>query len=51
MPSLCRRLLGGAAAAWSFAVDGLHEGPLGWQVQASGERHPKQFDAVVLALP
>ena len=28
-----------------------HYGPLGWQVQASGERHSTQFDAVVLALP
>jgi predicted NAD/FAD-dependent oxidoreductase len=51
MPSLCRRLLDGAAATWSFAVDGLHKGPLGWQVQAGGELHPKPFDAVVLALP
>lgn len=51
MPALCRRLLDGAAATWSFAVDSLHRGPLGWQVQAGGERHPLPFDAVVLALP
>jgi renalase len=51
MPALCRRLLDGAAATWSFAVDGLHHSPLGWQVQAAGERHALQFDAVVLALP
>jgi predicted NAD/FAD-dependent oxidoreductase len=51
MPTLCRRLLDGVAATWSFAVDGLHSGPLGWQVQAGGERHPMPFDAVVLALP
>ncbi len=51
MPALCRRLLDGGAATWSFAVDGLHKSPLGWQVQAGGERHPLQFDAVVLALP
>ena len=51
MPSLCRRQLVGAAATWSFAVNGLHKGALGWQVQAGSERHPKPFDAVVLALP
>jgi renalase len=51
MPSLCRRLLEGAAATWSFNVDGLHKAALGWQVQAGGERHPLHFDAVVLALP
>ena len=51
MPSLCRRQLIGAAATWSFAVDGLHKGALGWQVQAGSERHPEPFDAVVLALP
>ena len=51
MPSLCRRQLVGAAATWSFAVNGLHKGALGWQAQAGSERHPKPFDAVVLALP
>ncbi len=51
MPSLCRRLLVGVPATWSFAVDGLHKRPLGWQVEAAGERYPVQFDAVVLALP
>ena len=51
MPSLCRRQLVGAAATWSFAVDGLHKGALGWQVQAGSERHPQPFDALVLALP
>lgn len=51
MPSLCRHLLDGVAASWSFAVDGLHKGPLGWQVQAGGARHNAHFDAVVLALP
>jgi predicted NAD/FAD-dependent oxidoreductase len=51
MPALCRRLLDGAAATWSFAADGLHKSPCGWQVQAGGERHALQFDAVVLALP
>ncbi len=51
MPSLCRRQLVGAAATWSFVVDGLHKGALGWQLQAGSQRHPKPFDAVVLALP
>ncbi|MGL6113064.1 MAG: FAD-dependent oxidoreductase, partial [Rubrivivax sp.] len=30
MPAICRRLLDGAPATWSFAVDSLHKGPLGW---------------------
>ena len=51
MPSLCRGLLGGVAATWSFAVDGLHKSALGWQVAAGGERHHAPFDALVLALP
>jgi renalase len=51
MPALCRRLLDGVAATWSFAVDSLQIGPLGWQVQAGGEHHHAHFDAVVLALP
>jgi renalase len=51
MPALCRRLLDGAAASWSFTVDSLHKGPLGWQVQAGGERYGAPFDAIVLAVP
>jgi predicted NAD/FAD-dependent oxidoreductase len=51
MPALCRYLLDGVASTWSFAVDGLHNSPLGWQVQAGGERFALHFDAVVLALP
>ena len=51
MPALCRRLLDGAEATWSFAVDRLHTSPLGWQLEAAGERHSAPFDAVVLAIP
>jgi predicted NAD/FAD-dependent oxidoreductase len=51
MPALCRRLLDGAAATWSFGVDCLHKSALGWQVQAGGVCHPLHFDSVVLALP
>lgn len=51
MPALCRHLLHGSTATWSFAVDGLHETPLGWQLEAAGERHSARFDAVVLAVP
>lgn len=51
MPALCRRLLVGAVSRWSLAVDTLHKGPLGWQVQAGGERDATLFDAVLLALP
>ena len=51
MSALCRHLLDGMAATWSFAVDKLHKGPQGWQVEARGERHGAPFDAVVLALP
>ena len=51
MPALCRHLLDGVAASWSFAVDELHHSPVGWQVAARGERHGTHFDAVVLALP
>ena len=51
MPSLCRWLLQGVAATWSFAVDCLHPGPLGWQIEAAGSRLDGHFDAVVLALP
>jgi len=51
MPALCRGLLEGTSAHWSFAVDSLHKNPLGWQVQAGSTRHPHMFDAVVLALP
>lgn len=51
MPALCRHLLYGVPMNLSFAVDGLHQGLLGWQVQADGLRHASNFDAVVLALP
>ena len=51
MPALCRRLLVGVAATWLFAVDGLHKGPLGWQVQSGGKRRSQPFDAMLLALP
>jgi predicted NAD/FAD-dependent oxidoreductase len=51
MPALCRHLLEGVPVSLSFAVDGLHPGPHGWQVQAGGVRHASTFDAVVLALP
>lgn len=51
MPSLCRGLLEGLAASWSFAVDGLDKDAAGWQLRAGGERHPERFDAVVLAIP
>lgn len=51
MPALCRHLLEGSDATWSCPVDSLHKSPLGWQVQAGGERRPLHFDAVVLALP
>ena len=51
MPELCRRLLDGSAASWSWSVEGLHKGPLGWQVEAAGERLGTPFDIVVSALP
>lgn len=51
MPALCRRLLRGVAATWSVAVDRLHPSPLGWQLEARGERHATHFDAVLLAVP
>lgn len=51
MPSLCRRLLEGVPATWSFPVDTLQRGALGWQLEASAQRHPASFDAVVLAIP
>jgi len=51
MPALCRHLLQGVPTSLSFAVDGLHRGPLGWQVQAGDVRHASTFDAVLLALP
>jgi hypothetical protein len=51
MPALCRHLLDGVPISLSFAVDGLHLGPLGWQVRAGGVCHASTFDAVVLALP
>ncbi len=51
MPALCRHLLNGVPVSLSFTVDGLHQGPLGWQVQAGDVLHASKFDAVVLALP
>ncbi len=51
MPSLCRDLLQGAALTLNLAVDRLIRNPLGWQLEATGECHPLNFDAVVLALP
>jgi renalase len=51
MPALCRHLLDGVPRSLSFAVDSLHQGPLGWQVQAGGVCHASKFDAVLLALP
>lgn len=50
-PALCRELLADVDACWSFTVDGLYNGPQGWQVLARGEAYPATFDAVVLALP
>lgn len=50
-PALCRELLEGIDATWSFTVDGLYNGPQGWQVLALGEAFPIVFDNVVLALP
>lgn len=51
MPSLCRGLLRGLPATWSFAVERLQGHPSGWRVEAAGEVLPGAFDAVVLALP
>ena len=51
MPALCRHLLEGVGLSVSFAVDGLHRGLQGWQLQAGGVRHDTSFDAVLLALP
>jgi predicted NAD/FAD-dependent oxidoreductase len=51
MPSLCRALLRDIPTTWSFAVDRLRHGPLGWQVEAAGTTPAAHFDAVVLALP
>ena len=51
MPSLCRWLLRDIPVTWSFNVDRLLRGPLGWQIDAAGSTLPGQFDAVVLALP
>lgn len=51
MPALCRQMLQGVPTSMAFAVDGLHHGALGWQVQGGGARHASNFDAVVLALP
>ncbi|MBC7994317.1 MAG: NAD(P)-binding protein [Rhizobacter sp.] len=51
MPELCRRLLDRGAVTWSYAVDGVHKSPLGWQVSTAGKRHGTLFDAVLLAVP
>ncbi len=51
MPSLCRGLLRDIPASWSFAVDRLLRGPLGWQIESGGSTLPGHFDAVLLALP
>ena len=51
MPSVCRHLLDGVSTTWSFAVDRLHRGRNGWQVEAHGTVHAELFDVVVLALP
>lgn len=51
MPSLCRGLLREISTTWSFAVDRLVRGPLGWQIEAGGSTLPGYFDTVVLALP
>ncbi len=51
MPALSRHLLDAVPATWSFAVDGLRKGPLGWQVRSGDVRHASDFDAVVVALP
>jgi hypothetical protein len=51
MPSLCRALLRDIPTSWSFVVDRLQHGPLGWQVESSGTPLAGHFDAVVLALP
>jgi hypothetical protein len=51
MPSLCRWLLRDIPTTWSFAVDRLLHGPLGWQIEAAGSSLPGVFDALVLALP
>jgi predicted NAD/FAD-dependent oxidoreductase len=51
MPSLCRALLRDIPTSWSFAVDRLLQGPLGWQIESAGLSLPGHFDAVVLALP
>jgi renalase len=51
MPALCRYLVQGVAATWSFAVDRLHRGQFGWQLHAGSDKSATLFDAVVLALP
>lgn len=51
MPSLCRGLLRNIPATWSFTVDRLLRGPLGWQIECAGSPLPGLFDVVVLALP
>ena len=51
MPALCRHMLNGLPARWSFAVDSLQRGPNGWQLRAGDGEPTPAFDAVVLALP
>ena len=51
MPSLCRHLLSGVPASWSFAVEALHRSSLGWHVEGGDVRHDAPFGAVVIALP
>jgi len=51
MPSLCRGLLRDIPATWTFAVDRLQHGPLGWQIESGGSMLEGHFAAVVLALP
>lgn len=46
MPSLCRGLLRDIRTTWSFAVDRLRQGPLGWEIEAAGSTLPGYFDAV-----
>lgn len=51
MPALCRDLLAGVSLVCPWAVDRLHRGPQGWQLESCGVRFDADFDAVVLALP
>jgi renalase len=51
MPALCRNLVANEAASWAWQVEGLHKGPLGWQLQSPGRPFSELFDVVLLALP